>query len=815
MKLNEHSVEIERSSAFKESKYTMDDKELPLLFKLLRTSMYSNKIGSIVREITSNCVDSHIEAGVTDVPVEIEYIPQDTATGKHESIVFRDFGVGLSPSRMDNVFRKYLSSTKRDSNDQIGGFGLGSKSPFAYTDNFYISTKHNGKVYDYLAMIDESGLGSIVSLHEDTTTDRNGTEIIIPIQKSGDIQKFMDEINIQLAYFDNVRYINMPQLTENVVYHADNFAVSPLASAYSSVHILVGKVPYQITSEELSDIRDISVSMGLKFDIGDVSVTPSREALEFDDATIEAVRKKFEDAKEEIYRMFVKDSESLNGIMDYFTALQFKGNKVLWLDKERTHNVDISKLFSGNKLKSSFQDKKYPTMSGKRFDFIPRDFLRATCQVDWKHYSWDGKSKKDVYSHHDGSDMISALNESGADLRIIHVDMPAKKVHLDYVHRKLYPDCKVAFVKKRPFNLYSVANHLGLRLVNRNKHKEGDETNWLVSAEDRKLCQEYFDCVHEFIDEHITTLSTAIDSDEYVHYEENAKQSNLSALESAAERRARRRANLIITAKTLFWVNEKRGRTGRYSNRHSEWVSPQFTPDEIKLTELMDFKGILIYGFQDDDQDLKNIGHLFSWNRNFRDSDSFKTQALQVIKIAKSNEKLVTLNPRAYHVKHFIKTEVAQKQIKDLVGAGLAFKFVEQVTKLNKKHAYGTEIRNKILKEFYDIHNPTYRAIMFLLGKAGKIRDFSSQLDDEFLQEYFDFAKENGIVDEDVVRAIAHIKQYTDGLDLVYLLDIDKVKHRNRDNDPVKEFLQLKGKKVTTEGRLSRDKNLERKVHHY
>ena len=121
MKLVEHEAQIERSGDFKESKYGMDEDQLPLLFKLLRTSMYSNKIGSIVREVTSNCVDSHIEAGKLDVHIEIEYVPENTDTGKHESIIFRDYGVGLSTDRMDNVFRKYLSSTKRDSNDQIGG----------------------------------------------------------------------------------------------------------------------------------------------------------------------------------------------------------------------------------------------------------------------------------------------------------------------------------------------------------------------------------------------------------------------------------------------------------------------------------------------------------------------------------------------------------------------------------------------------------------------------------------------------------------------------------------------------------------------
>ena len=91
---------------------------------MLRTNLYSDIHGSIIRELASNVVDSHIEAGKPDAVGEIEWIDENRLLGVDAQLIIRDFGVGLSPERMRTVYGNYLSSTKRDSNDQTGGFGL-------------------------------------------------------------------------------------------------------------------------------------------------------------------------------------------------------------------------------------------------------------------------------------------------------------------------------------------------------------------------------------------------------------------------------------------------------------------------------------------------------------------------------------------------------------------------------------------------------------------------------------------------------------------------------------------------------------------
>src|SRR5206468_2322508 len=97
---------------------------------LLRNKLYNNPINSVVRELTSNAYDANVENKNEHIPVVIS-LPG-------EYLIIKDDGVGLSADRLQNVFCVYGESTKRDSDDFIGGYGLGGKSVFAYSQSFHI-----------------------------------------------------------------------------------------------------------------------------------------------------------------------------------------------------------------------------------------------------------------------------------------------------------------------------------------------------------------------------------------------------------------------------------------------------------------------------------------------------------------------------------------------------------------------------------------------------------------------------------------------------------------------------------------------------
>lgn len=248
---------------FDTKKAGIDASSLPIIFEMLSKSFYSNPIGSIVREITSNCFDSHIEAGVEDAVI--------IKKGNDEEgtyISFNDFGVGLSPERMDKIYMNWFSSTKRETNTQIGGFGLGSKSPLSYTDYFYINTTFEGNLYNYIfskgVEVPELDL-----LNQEETTKRNGTEIRIYLKTNEfrEVNFFRNELKKQLCYFDNVVFEGWDISNDYFIYESELFKFrGGIDNANDEMHIAFGKVTYPIDWNIL-DMEPIKAPVGVKFNI--------------------------------------------------------------------------------------------------------------------------------------------------------------------------------------------------------------------------------------------------------------------------------------------------------------------------------------------------------------------------------------------------------------------------------------------------------------------------------------------------------------------------------------------------------------------
>ena len=110
-----------------------------MIFSILRSNIYSDKMLAVVREYSTNGWDGHILAGTPDRPLKVT-LPTSLAP------VFkvRDFGVGLSEESVLNIYTTYGESTKESSNDFNGTFGLGSKSAFAYGNSFDIISFFEG-----------------------------------------------------------------------------------------------------------------------------------------------------------------------------------------------------------------------------------------------------------------------------------------------------------------------------------------------------------------------------------------------------------------------------------------------------------------------------------------------------------------------------------------------------------------------------------------------------------------------------------------------------------------------------------------------
>ena len=294
--------------------FGIDSSNIGILFRGFSDTLYSNKIGSIVREVTSNCFDSHREAGIKD-DVTIILVKADPLTGKSGKICFKDVGVGLSPERIKNIYSKYFSSTKRDTNNEIGGFGIGAKSPLAYTDAFEVKTWFNGTHYHYIVHRGEQ-VPKIELIHSEQSDTRNGTEVILPV-RSGDENKFIEECKRQLRFFDNITYKGMGINNNYKVIQGRNW-IATGSTGYTDfrLSICLGGVSYPLDpgqvglgryeSEDMYLDQYSSTTVALKFDVGEIDVTMSRESIEYNDRTVEAIVERYKAATAELKDMYFK-----------------------------------------------------------------------------------------------------------------------------------------------------------------------------------------------------------------------------------------------------------------------------------------------------------------------------------------------------------------------------------------------------------------------------------------------------------------------------------------------------------------------------
>ena len=302
--------------------FGIDKENIGVLFRGFSDTLYSNKIGSIVRELTSNCFDSHREAKVKD-DVVIILQNADPLTGKNGKICFKDVGVGLSPKRIEDIYSKYFSSTKRETNNEIGGFGIGAKSPLAYTDVFEVNTIHNGIAYNYIVHRGEQ-VPMIKLVSKKATDERNGTSVILPV-RPGDEEKFISECKHQLRFFDNITYKGM-NINNNYKIYKGKHWIASLHGEREDVEyrlsICLGGVSYPLDSNQVkfdsyfTEYNNTSVA--LNFDIGEIDVTMSRENIEYNDRSIKAIQEKYALVQEELCSMYNKSWETVTDFREYF-----------------------------------------------------------------------------------------------------------------------------------------------------------------------------------------------------------------------------------------------------------------------------------------------------------------------------------------------------------------------------------------------------------------------------------------------------------------------------------------------------------------
>ena len=271
-------------------------------FEILSGSLYSDRILAIVRELSCNCYDSHVAAGKKNTPFKM-HLP--TAGEPYFSV--EDFGIGLSHEDITNLYSTYFASEKAEQNDLIGSFGLGSKVPFCYTSEFRVISRHGGKERLYKAFVD--GGFPALKLEQENDTNLTGMEVYFKVAAS-DFSEFQSKAALALEFFDPQPIFNYNIGTQKKSYRlqGDNWKIRKQLNSYSydrSIRAIQGMVSYNVTKIDDSRMDNVQKQMmnqpiDLFFDIGELSVAPSRETLTNDDQTINAILSRLSEVYREV-----------------------------------------------------------------------------------------------------------------------------------------------------------------------------------------------------------------------------------------------------------------------------------------------------------------------------------------------------------------------------------------------------------------------------------------------------------------------------------------------------------------------------------
>jgi hypothetical protein len=259
-------------------------------FQIL-SDLYSDKPLAIVRELGCNAHDSHVQAGKGDKPFHIH-----APNSLEPWITIQDFGTGISHEDIYNIYTIYFESTKTNTNDQIGCLGLGSKSPFCYTDNFTITSNFDGVKRIYNAYFNATSMPTIALLSTEATTEENGIAIQIPV-KPEDFGNFHHSIKKSFRFFGVRPTISGAEIIwddEKPILSGEDWVVYK-SFGYNESYAIMGGVTYSLDVHKIDkENREIVQRSGLvmKFQTGELDIVPSREGLSYCPETIKALNEK-------------------------------------------------------------------------------------------------------------------------------------------------------------------------------------------------------------------------------------------------------------------------------------------------------------------------------------------------------------------------------------------------------------------------------------------------------------------------------------------------------------------------------------------
>ena len=442
---------LEEGTTQETVKMSLDLDSAQVLMQMLSKNLYSDSIGSTIRECASNALDSHRRVGC-DEPVIVSF-KRNNQANTYEFAV-EDFGIGLDADDVRNIISKYGKSTKRNSNTELGMMGLGFKAPLAYSSSFYFVARKDFMERKYM-MYEGEDTNSIDLLYEKPTAEPNGVKVIVPVDYS-DRYQFHNKIKEQLAYFDNVYFDVEPMGSYNVpndftIHRAEHFQYSQIATN-SDMHLCLDNVSYPIDWEKLG-IDRIRMKMALRFSLSDgLFPTPNREAIRYTKEAKETILKKIATVANVFMDKFndaITTQSDIKAIMEFYS--QNSKHIKCWY-KGTEEDICIDDLVKHSTVTVS-QPKldNIKLLNLQRLAVKSKEYILAEYKFKYRFSNGKFQNAKNYYYEH-----LRITDLTGHGVGGVYIyDDSLPKGKQDYL-RTLLPDNKTTyFVKKSPFKLRS------------------------------------------------------------------------------------------------------------------------------------------------------------------------------------------------------------------------------------------------------------------------------------------------------------------------------------------------------------------------
>ncbi len=465
MIIHETSGEVKISGALEQTEFKVktDDGKM---FHIL-SNLYSNPLGAVVRELSTNCNDGHKIAGCEERSFDI-ILPGRMDMGNF--IKFRDYGPGMPHDVVMSIFTTFGESTKSDSNIETGCLGLGSKSPLAITDSFTVTSINDGRKTVYTVSKDAHKRPMLTMFGANDTDEENGLLITVPLTDHYS-SNVANEISEQLKFFKTKpRVLRGDKVldwewenNERFIKVTDQIFIRTIGNDKES-NIIQGEVGYSFSASVLKrslkvnsaipylknkglDVSDETMSMLSKFfdnfefriymPMGSVSFAPSREELIYDDVTSQNILSHFLNAISYIDKTYIEIYKKIE--CDYQMKKVRQNSQSLFADANYTE--DQKKFLNLVGFSFASETSSNLVMSNGK---SPRTNLP---RLDRLTYIEDILEMKTITPDHRSVKIYSMIRKVKQWRDKTKYDLECENIH-NYIDVSDYKNIKIIFINK-------------------------------------------------------------------------------------------------------------------------------------------------------------------------------------------------------------------------------------------------------------------------------------------------------------------------------------------------------------------------------